>query len=138
MRSTFFLCLWLCLLAPPCVAWAQGAPRASEPSGPLTLGAALELALAANPDLAAAGRELETMNATTGEIAEVLEQIPGAADVKVEQITGLPMLTIHIDREKAARLGVMLVLPVLYRLTHRGEDEEERGAVGLAPGLAPP
>ncbi|MCU0933111.1 MAG: CusA/CzcA family heavy metal efflux RND transporter [Thiobacillaceae bacterium] len=52
------------------------------------------------------GDDMETMNATAGEIAEVLEKVPGAADVKVEQITGLPMLTIHIDREKAARLGV--------------------------------
>ncbi|MEJ7807635.1 MAG: efflux RND transporter permease subunit, partial [Telluria sp.] len=30
----------------------------------------------------------------------------GAADVKVEQTTGLPMLTLKIDRDKAARLGV--------------------------------
>ena len=52
------------------------------------------------------GDDMETMNATAEEIAEVLEKVPGAADVKVEQTTGLPMLTIHIDREKAARLGV--------------------------------
>ena len=32
--------------------------------------------------------------------AKVLEATAGAADVKVEQTTGLPMLTIHIDREK--------------------------------------
>jgi cobalt-zinc-cadmium resistance protein CzcA len=36
----------------------------------------------------------------------VLEKVPGAADVKVEPTTGLPMLTIHIDREKTARLGL--------------------------------
>jgi cobalt-zinc-cadmium resistance protein CzcA len=36
----------------------------------------------------------------------VLESVPGAADVKVEQTTGLPMLTIQIDREKTARLGI--------------------------------
>jgi len=52
------------------------------------------------------GDDMETMNRTAEEIAEVLEIIPGAADVKVEQTTGLPMLTIHIDREKTARLGV--------------------------------
>ena len=52
------------------------------------------------------GDDMDTMNSTAGEIAEVLEKIPGAADVKVEQTTGLPMLTIHIDREKTARLGV--------------------------------
>ena len=52
------------------------------------------------------GDDMDTMNSTAGEIAEVLEKIPGAADVKVEQTTGLPMMTIQIDREKAARLGV--------------------------------
>lgn len=40
------------------------APRASEPVTPLTLKAALELALGANPDLSAAGRELEATEAT--------------------------------------------------------------------------
>ena len=52
------------------------------------------------------GDDMETMNGTAAEIAEVLEKVPGAADVKVEPTTGLPMLTIHIDREKTARLGV--------------------------------
>ena len=52
------------------------------------------------------GDDMDTMNSTAGEIAEVLEKVPGAADVKVEQTTGLPMLTIHIDREKTARLGI--------------------------------
>ena len=40
------------------------AARAAEPAAPLTLTAALELALGANPDLAAAGRELEAVEAT--------------------------------------------------------------------------
>jgi cobalt-zinc-cadmium resistance protein CzcA len=40
------------------------------------------------------------------EIAEVLEKIPGAADVKVEQLTGLPMLTVKIDRQKVSRYGI--------------------------------
>jgi len=52
------------------------------------------------------GDDMDTMNRTAGEIAEVLEKVPGATAVKVEQTTGLPMLTIHIDREKIARLGV--------------------------------
>ncbi|PZP59586.1 MAG: CusA/CzcA family heavy metal efflux RND transporter, partial [Azospira oryzae] len=52
------------------------------------------------------GDDMEVMNATAGEIAEVLEKIPGAADVKVEQTTGLPMLTLGIDRAKIARLGI--------------------------------
>jgi cobalt-zinc-cadmium efflux system outer membrane protein len=40
------------------------APRATEPTGPLTLKAALKLALGANAELSAAGRELEAIEAT--------------------------------------------------------------------------
>lgn len=40
------------------------AARATEPGGPLTLKTALELALDANPELSAAGRELEALKAT--------------------------------------------------------------------------
>lgn len=40
------------------------AARTTEPAGPLTLKAALELALGANPELSAAGRELEALEAT--------------------------------------------------------------------------
>ncbi|CAH1906003.1 Cation efflux system protein CzcA [Candidatus Nitrotoga sp. HW29] len=52
------------------------------------------------------GDDMDTMNHTANEISNVLAKIPGATDVKVEQTTGLPMLTIQIDREKAARYGV--------------------------------
>lgn len=66
------LTLSVFLLALPLATWAQipqtgleqGAPRASEPAAPLTLNAALELALGANPELSAAGRELEALDAT--------------------------------------------------------------------------
>ncbi|MFO1385209.1 MAG: CusA/CzcA family heavy metal efflux RND transporter [Chitinivorax sp.] len=52
------------------------------------------------------GDDMATMENSAGQIAKVLEATPGAVDVKVEQTTGLPMLTIRIDREKAARLGL--------------------------------
>ncbi|WP_230179759.1 efflux RND transporter permease subunit [Aquabacterium sp. CECT 9606] len=52
------------------------------------------------------GDDMGTLNDTAEQIANVLEAVPGAQDVKVEQTTGLPMLTVHIDREKAARLGL--------------------------------
>lgn len=66
------LSLSVFLLALPLAAWAQtpltgpgpSSPRASESAAPLTLNAALELALGANPDLSAAGRELEALDAT--------------------------------------------------------------------------
>ncbi len=52
------------------------------------------------------GDDRDTMNSTAERIAAAIGAVPGAADVKVEQTTGLPMLTIKIDHEKAARLGV--------------------------------
>ena len=52
------------------------------------------------------GDDLESMTETAEKIAEVLEKTQGSADVKVEQTTGLPILTVNIDREKIARLGV--------------------------------
>ena len=52
------------------------------------------------------GDDMEILLNTGEEIAEVLERIPGAADVKVEQVTGLPMLTIHMDRDEMARYGL--------------------------------
>ncbi len=52
------------------------------------------------------GDDLESMAETAEKIAEVLESTQGSADVKVEQTTGLPVLTVNIDREKIARLGV--------------------------------
>ena len=54
------------------------------------------------------GDEMAVMEATAQEISEVLERIPGAADVKIEQTTGLPMLTVQIDRAKLARLGLSM------------------------------
>ncbi|EGF31145.1 Cobalt-zinc-cadmium resistance protein CzcA; Cation efflux system protein CusA [Oxalobacteraceae bacterium IMCC9480] len=52
------------------------------------------------------GDDMTIMNRAAQEIATVLSAVPGAADVKVEQTTGLPMLTVRIDREKTARLGL--------------------------------
>lgn len=52
------------------------------------------------------GDDMDVMNRSADQIANVLEKIPGAADVKVEQTTGLPMLSIQINREKTARLGL--------------------------------
>jgi cobalt-zinc-cadmium resistance protein CzcA len=54
------------------------------------------------------GDDMTVMDETAEAIAKVLESIPGAADVKVEQTTGLPMLTVQIDRAKLARLGLSM------------------------------
>lgn len=52
------------------------------------------------------GDDMDVLNKTAQEIAEVLGSINGASEVNVEQTTGLPMLSINIDRSKAARYGV--------------------------------
>ncbi|PKO82488.1 MAG: CusA/CzcA family heavy metal efflux RND transporter [Betaproteobacteria bacterium HGW-Betaproteobacteria-13] len=52
------------------------------------------------------GDDMDAMAETGERIAAVLEGIAGAADVKVEQTTGLPMLTVQIDRDRTARLGL--------------------------------
>ena len=46
------------------------------------------------------------MKEKADEIAKVLGQIPGAADVKAEQTQGLPMLRVHVDRRSIARYGI--------------------------------
>jgi heavy metal efflux system protein len=52
------------------------------------------------------GDEMDVMNQTAGQIAKIVSAVAGAKDVKVEQTTGLPMLTVAIDRAKIARLGL--------------------------------
>ncbi|WP_414901806.1 efflux RND transporter permease subunit [Sphingomonas flavalba] len=52
------------------------------------------------------GDDFDTMNATATQIAAVLRKTRGAADVRVEQTQGLPMLDIRPNRDAMARLGV--------------------------------
>ncbi len=52
------------------------------------------------------GSDLETIEKKSIEIERVLHQVPGAADLYAERITGAPYLEIHIDRTAAARYGI--------------------------------
>uniref|UniRef100_UPI003F4947F7 efflux RND transporter permease subunit n=1 Tax=Cupriavidus taiwanensis TaxID=164546 RepID=UPI003F4947F7 len=52
------------------------------------------------------GDDNNVLNETAKKMAAVLQGIQGAQEVKVEQTIGLPMLTVNIDREKAARYGL--------------------------------
>ena len=52
------------------------------------------------------GDDMGVLNSTANKIASALKAVPGSSEVKVEQTTGLPVLTINIDREKAARYGL--------------------------------
>ncbi|MFM0647359.1 CusA/CzcA family heavy metal efflux RND transporter [Paraburkholderia bryophila] len=52
------------------------------------------------------GDDMTVLNGTGEKIAAALQKVPGAAEVKVEQTTGLPVLTLRLDRDKLARYGV--------------------------------
>ncbi len=52
------------------------------------------------------GDDFETMSGAANKIASALRSIKGAADVKVEQTTGLPMLDIDLNKDAIARYGL--------------------------------
>jgi cobalt-zinc-cadmium resistance protein CzcA len=52
------------------------------------------------------GDDLDALLATGAQIEDIVAQVRGAEDVKVEQITGLPVLQINPDRAALARLGL--------------------------------
>ncbi|WP_063551182.1 efflux RND transporter permease subunit [Burkholderia territorii] len=52
------------------------------------------------------GDDMAVLNQTGEQIAAALQKVPGASEVKVEQTTGLPVLTVNLDRDKLARYGV--------------------------------
>jgi len=52
------------------------------------------------------GDDSEVLDKTAAKIAEALQRVPGATEVKVEQTGGLPVLTVNVDRGKAARHGL--------------------------------
>lgn len=52
------------------------------------------------------GDDLETLAEIATEIENVVAQIPGAADVRTEQVSGLPMLTVTPDRRRLALYGL--------------------------------
>ena len=52
------------------------------------------------------GDDLDTLVATAEQIEAVAREVEGAADVRTEQVTGLPLLTVVPDREALARFGL--------------------------------
>lgn len=52
------------------------------------------------------GDDMDTLLTLGEEIEKLLASVPGAADVRTEQITGLPVLSIQMDRAKMARYGL--------------------------------
>jgi cobalt-zinc-cadmium resistance protein CzcA len=54
------------------------------------------------------GDDLEKMSATAAKIGSVLESIPGAEGVRVEQVGGAPTLDVKFDRAAIARFGLSI------------------------------
>jgi len=52
------------------------------------------------------GDDFDELGAIANRIAGVLRSVQGAADVKVEQTTGLPMLNVKLDKGTVARYGL--------------------------------
>ncbi len=52
------------------------------------------------------GEDLDTLLETGGELETIIGSIPGAEDVKLEQVTGLPVLSVTPRRAMLARYGI--------------------------------
>jgi heavy metal efflux system protein len=52
------------------------------------------------------GDDREVLIQTAKEIAEVLEKVSGATDVRMEQVSGLPVLSVEVQRDALARFGL--------------------------------
>ncbi len=52
------------------------------------------------------GDEFEPLAETAQRVLEALQSVPGAADAKMEQVEGLPVMTVDIDRAAIARYGL--------------------------------
>jgi cobalt-zinc-cadmium resistance protein CzcA len=52
------------------------------------------------------GDDLDVLERLGGEAAALLRRVPGAADVRADQVQGLPVLRIVLDHARAARYGI--------------------------------
>lgn len=52
------------------------------------------------------GSDMDILKEKAAEIESVIREVPGAADVQKDQVTGTPQLLIRIDRQAIARYGV--------------------------------
>ena len=52
------------------------------------------------------GDDLDTLRREADEVLRAVQQLPGASDFKVQQVSGLPSLEILVDQDKVARYGI--------------------------------
>ncbi|MGE3511460.1 MAG: efflux RND transporter permease subunit [Vicinamibacterales bacterium] len=77
------------------------------------------------------GDDFEQLEELSGKVEDVLKEIPGAADVTVEQVSGQPLLEIKVRREELARFGVPAadVLDFVAAIGNAPVGEIRRGQV---------
>lgn len=83
-----------------------------------------ELMTGAKADIAIKlyGEDMTELYAKAKEAAQYVEQVPGAADVLVEQAMGLPQLVVKYDRARIARYGINIAeLNTMIRTAYAGE-----------------
>ncbi|MBN7796461.1 efflux RND transporter permease subunit [Parahaliea mediterranea] len=73
------------------------------------------------------GDDLDTLTRIAGDILAVVAEVPGAADTRVEQVAGLPMLSVIPKRMALARYG--LSLDDLQDMVAAGIGGEEAGLI---------
>jgi heavy metal efflux system protein len=102
------------------------------------------------------GDDLDTLSAKGQEIAAIIRQIPGNADVSTEQLTGQPVLQIRLNQDQLARHGVpaKVVMDILesagskplgeviegqlrFPLVARLPDSYRAGVAGMSSILVP-
>ena len=52
------------------------------------------------------GDDLDILQGAAKQVQAVIQNIPGATDVKTEQVAGLPILTVKLDRQALSRYGL--------------------------------
>lgn len=52
------------------------------------------------------GDDFDTLLTKANQIAAVIQTVPGAADVRAEQVSGASFLNVEVDRDRAARFGL--------------------------------
>ncbi len=65
------------------------------------------------------GQDLSVLRKHAELVASVLQDIPGAADVKAEQVAGVPRIRIVVDRDQVARYGITAADVLSYVQTAR-------------------
>jgi cobalt-zinc-cadmium resistance protein CzcA len=75
------------------------------------------------------GEDLRALKQAGDDLVRILRSVPGAADVKAEQVAGLPVLRAQIDRDRIARYGINAsdVLDAISTMGGRGVGEVFEG-----------